>query len=159
MTRGRATWWQVALFVFFLPVILFCAIAAVLLFVAYSVFLHITIWTWWCVRGRDILFVYSESPIWREYIEQRVLPFLGARATVLNWSSRRRWRFSLSRLAFYHFGGHRQFNPIAVVFKPLRRTRTFRFWEPFREYNQGRPDSLYALEREFFLLTGIQRPE
>ena len=159
MTGARTTWWQVALFVLFLPVILSCAIAAVLLFVAYSVFLHMTIWTWWCLRGRDVLFVYSESPIWREYIEQRVLPFLGPRATVLNWSSRKRWRLSLSRLAFYHFGGHRQFNPIAVVFKPFRRTRTFRFWEPFREYKHGRPAALYTLEREFFLLTGIHRPE
>src|SRR5688572_18374994 len=159
MRKARTTWWQVALIVLLLPLVIVSAIAAVLLFVAYSVFLHITIWTWWCLRGRDVLFVYSDSPIWCEYIEQRVLPLLGPRATVLNWSRRRRWPLSLSRLAFYHFGGHRQFNPLAVVFRPFHRTRTFRFWEAFREYKHGRPDALHALERELFLSTGIQRPD
>lgn len=159
MTRPRTTWWQVALIVLLLPLLIVSAVAAVLLLVAYSACLHITIWTWWCLRGRDVLLVYSDSPIWRDYIEQRVLPFLGSRAMVLNWSHRKRWPFSLSRLAFYHFGGHRQFNPLGVVFRPFRRTRTFRFWEPFREYKHGRPDALAALEREFFLTTGIQRPD
>ena len=157
--RTRLTWWQVALIVLLLPLVIVCAVAAALLFLAWSVCLHIAIWTWWCLRGRDVLFVYSDSPIWREYIETRVLPFLGPRATVLNWSHRKRWSLSLSRMAFYHFGGSRRFNPLAVVFKPFHRTRTFRFWEPFREYKHGRPAALQALQQEFFLSTGIHRPE
>ncbi len=151
-------WWQVALIALLLPLVIACAVATAILFLASSVFLHIAIWTWWCLRGRDVLFVYSDSPIWRDYIEERVLPHLGPRATVLNWSRRKQWRFSLSRLAFYHFGGSRQFNPLAVVFKPFHRTRTFRFWEPFRDYKQGHPDALHALERELFEAAGIERP-
>jgi hypothetical protein len=106
-----------------------------------------------------LLFVYSESPIWRDYLGEHILPLLGERAIVLNWSERKRWRVSLRRLAFYHFGGYRQFNPLAVVFRPFHRTRTFRFWEPFKEFKHGRPASLHALEREFFLASGIRKPE
>jgi hypothetical protein len=48
------------------PVLLMIAAVALLLFLIATVCLHITIWTWWCLRGRDILFVYSDSPIWHD---------------------------------------------------------------------------------------------
>lgn len=122
-----------------------------------SVCLHFVIWIWWCARGRDVLFVYSDSPVWREYIERRLLPDLGERAIVLNWSQRKRWRLSLSRIAFRHFGGTREFNPLAVVFRPFRRTRTFRFWKAFRDMKHERTESLQAMEREFFDFAGISQ--
>ena len=154
--RRRTAWWNLALIVPLLPLIVVFVAATLLLFVLSTACLHIAIWTWWCLRGRDILFVYSDSPTWREYIELNILPALGDRAIVLNWSARKRWRFSLARLAFYHFGGYRQFNPLAVTFRPLRRTQTFRFWEPFREFKHGRPNALHALEQQFFKAAGIQ---
>ena len=82
----------------------------------------------------DPLFVYSDSPIWHEYIVQHFLPYLGERAVILNWSDRKLWRFSLARIAFRHFGGNREFNPLAVVFRPFGRTQAFRFWQPFRSF-------------------------
>ena len=135
------------------------AVAAVALacFAVWTAFLHTLIWTVWCLRGRDVLFVHSDSPLWREHIEQHILPYLGNRAVVLDWSERRRWRMSLARLAFHHFGGHRQFNPLAVVFRPFRRTRTFRFWQPFRAFKQGHPEALRQVENEFFMSIGIER--
>ena len=35
------------------------------------------------------------------------------------------WRVSIATLAFHHFAGYRQFNPLAVVFRPfpVRRSR------------------------------------
>lgn len=129
----------------------------VLCALAWSLCLHFLIWTWWCARGQDVLFIYSDSPLWREYIEQRFLPYLGERAIVLNWSERSQWRLSLGRIASNHFGGDREFNPLAVVFRPLRRTRTFRFWKAFRGMKQGRPVALQAMEREFFDCLGISR--
>jgi hypothetical protein len=138
-------------------VIVACVAATLILFALFTACLHLAIWTWWCLRGRDILFVYSESPIWREYIETEILPALGQRAVVLNWSERGRWPVSLARVAFYHFGGHREFNPLAVSFRPFRRTRTFRFWEPFREFKHGRPEALHVLEEQFFLAAGVQK--
>jgi hypothetical protein len=152
-------WWHVALMIPLLPVAVVVGLVAMLAFGLASVCLHVTVWTWWCVRGRDVLFVYSDSPIWHDYIEQHILPYLGERAVVLNWSQRKRWRFSIARLAFHHFGGYRQFNPLAVVFRPFRRSRVFRFWEPFKEFKHGRPAALRKVVGELFSLIGTRRPE
>lgn len=107
--RRGARWWHVVVLIPFLPLLLVLVAIALTCFVVASVCLHVTIWSWWCLRGRDILFVYSDSPIWHDYIEKRILPRLGERAIVLNWSQRRRWRISIARLAFHHFAGYRQF--------------------------------------------------
>ena len=158
-TKTHTKWWQAAIVV---PVFLLAIPFLVVLLVAFavsSVCLHVAIWIWWCARGRDILFVYSDSPIWQDYIELRLLPYLGGRAVVLNWSQRKRWHLSLALLAFRYFAGDREFNPLAVVFRPFRRTRTFRFWEPFRDFKHGRPEALRTMEHEFFSLIGVKRPE
>jgi len=155
--KSRATWWQVALIVPLIPFILVVVAIALVCFAVMSVCLHVIIWTWWYLRGRDILFVYSDSPVWHDYVEAGILPELGERAVVLNWSQRKRWRLSVARLAFHHFGGYRQFNPMAVVFRPFRRSEVFRFWRPFRDFKHGRAEALHRMEREFFTSIGIQR--
>jgi hypothetical protein len=119
--------------------------------------LHIAIWCCWGLRGLDILLVYSDGPVWHDYFEQNILPLLGERAVVLNWSRRREWRFSLATIAARHFGGRREFNPLAVVFRPFRLTRTFRFWQPFQDYKHDRPEALQRMESEFFELIGVER--
>ena len=158
-TKPKAKWWQVALVIPLAPVLLAVLVLAVVLFVVSTTCLHIAIWAWWCLRGRDILFVYSDSPIWHDYIEQHILLPLGERAVVLNWSQHKRWRFSLARMAFHHFAGRREFNPLAVVFRPFRRTRTFRFWQPFQDFKHGHPDALHRIVSEFFELIGVQRSD
>ena len=97
MTRPRPkqklTKWQIAVLI---PVILYAVLyLAVLLplLALYNFCLRLAVWSWWCLRGRNILFVYSDSLVWHDYIEQRILPHLGERAIVLNWSERKRWRF------------------------------------------------------------------
>lgn len=156
-SRSETKWWHVAIFILFLPILLLLLAVAGSLFLVKSVCLHVCIWSRWCSRGRDILFVYSDSPTWHDYIEKHILPHLGERAVVLNWSDRRGWRASLARAAFHHFGGNREFNPMAVVFRPFRRTRTFRFWQPFRKWKHGNPQPLVVMESEFFASIGIQR--
>jgi len=165
-SKRKTPWWVMLVCIFFSPLLLIVIPVLVVLFFALlalyliSTFcLHIIIWFWWCWRGHDILFVYSDSPIWHDYIEQQVLPHLGERAVVLNWSQRKRWRLSLARMAFYHFGSYRQFNPLGVVFRPFRRTRTFRFWQPFRDFKHGHPDALQKMETEFFQLIGVHKHE
>jgi hypothetical protein len=155
--KPKAKWWQVALFIPLAPVLLVVVVLWLVFFLVSTVWLHIAIWFWWCIRGRDILFVYSDSPVWHDYIEQHVLPYLGERAFVLNCSQRRGWRLSLARMAVHHFGGWRAFNPLAVVFRPFRRTRTFRFWQPFRDFKHGHPEALHRMEGEFFGLIGVHR--
>lgn len=156
-TKVRSEWSQLAIAVLLVPLLLVVAVFALPYFVIRSVGLHVAIWYWWCRRRRDILLVYSDSPIWHDYIEQQLLPYLGDRAVVLNWSRRKDWRFSLARAVFRHFGGSREFNPMAVVFRPFRRTRTFRFWQPFRDFKHGDPEALHRMESEFFGMIGVQR--
>jgi hypothetical protein len=157
--KRKLKWWQIVIILPLVPAILVLALVALVLFIVSSIGLRVVIWLWWCLRGRNILFVYSDSPIWHDYIEHHILPYLGGRAVVLNWSQRKRWRFSLARMAFRHFGGYRQSNPIAVVFRPFGRTRTFRFWQPFRDFKHGHPEALHKMETEFFRLIGVQRHE
>ena len=114
--------------------------------------LHVAAWCCWCLRGRYVLFVYSDSPIWHGYIEEHMVPRLGERAVVLNWSHRSRWRRTLAVLAFRYFGGYRAFNPMAVVFRPFRFARCFRFYEPFREFKHGKSDAVATMERELYEL-------
>ena len=149
--------WLLVLLIVLSPVILVAVAVVLVLFVITSICLHLLIWSLWCVRGRDILLVYSDSPVWHDYIEQRLLPPIRERAVVLNWSQRKRWKLSLARIAFHHFGGYREFNPLAVVFRPFRPTRKFRFWRPFRDWKHGRPGKLEKMEHEFFSLIGVQR--
>ncbi|MBI3874689.1 MAG: hypothetical protein HY300_01705 [Verrucomicrobia bacterium] len=157
--KSKIKWWQTALFILLAPFLLVVVVLALTLWVISTVCLHAVIWSWWCLRGRDILFVYSDSPIWRDYVESHILPFIGQRAVILNWSQRKRWQLSLAKLAFYHFGNYREFNPMAVVFRPFRLTRKFRFWQPFQDYKHGNAKPLRKMEGEFFGLIGVQRNE
>ncbi len=124
--------------------------------------IYLAVWMLWLPRGRNILFVYSDSPIWRDYIDRHILPVIHERAVILNWSQRRSraWRRWLAVTAFKHFGGYRDFNPMAVVFRPFRRATVFRFLRPFRNYNHGKPEDLLAMQQEFFdySRTGAIRP-
>src|SRR5436190_19921737 len=97
------------------------------------------------------------QPSWHDYVEQNILSQLGDRAIVLNWSKRKRWQLSLAKIAFYHFGTYRLFNPLGVVFQPLGPTHIFRFWKPFRDLKHGHPEALRKMENDFFGVIGVQR--
>ena len=130
--------WLLALVILFSPVILVVVVVVLVLFIITSICLHLLIWTFWCIRGRDILFVYSDSPIWQQYFEQNVLPAVGSRSVVLNWSDRKQWSYSLPVALFRFFAGTREFNPLAIVFQPLAWPRRFRFYGPFKAFKHGR---------------------
>ena len=68
--------------------------------------------------GRRGLVIYSNSPHWQAFVEERWLPSLSERAVVLNWSERATWaaRHPLEHRLFERFAGSREFNPLAIVF-------------------------------------------
>jgi hypothetical protein len=113
--------------------------------------LYLLVWTMWIGRGRRrVLFVYSDSPSWKEHIERHILPKLPANTVVLNWSHRASWRsFDLAVMLFRCFGGDSEFNPIGLVFERFDLVEEFRFWQPFRDAKHGRPDALQRLEERF----------
>ena len=150
----KRPWWAWPLVIVLLPL----AAVVLVLWLLGALLLQAMVWALWCPRGRYALVVYSNSPIWQEYFEERVLPALGTRAVVLNWSERKQWELSLAVALFRFFGGSREFNPMAMVFQPLRWPRHFRFYRAFREFKHGRRDETERLVREFFAVLDAVAP-
>jgi hypothetical protein len=119
----------------------------------------------WGVEGRDLVVVYSNSPHWRDRFEREILPRIKDKAVVLNWSERStaEWkRRPLEVRIFRRWGGHREFNPIAIVFSPGEKVRTIRFWQAYRDFRHGKPIPLRRREAELFDAVGVpmeERPE
>ena len=146
--QQRVPWWLWPLLLLLLPLL---AVVQVLWLVA-AIVLQLIVWTVWCSRGRYALVVYSQSPIWQDYFEQHVLPAVGRRGVVLNWSERKQWPYSLSVALFRFFAGTREFNPLAIVFQPLAWPRRFRFYGPFQAFKHGRPHEVEHMRRELLNL-------
>jgi hypothetical protein len=103
----------------------------------------------WLPKGKDVLLVYSDSPIWHEYMTTQVLPLVEERAVVLNWSERKKWsHWSLAAAVFHHFGGADDFNPLVLLFKPLRRANIYRFWSAFKDWKRGYKEPVECLTQE-----------
>ena len=140
---------EAAAIVMLLPLILPLALISLALYWGHKMALYMLVWTLWLPRGKDILVVYSDSPIWHEYMTNEVLPLLQERAVVLNWSERNRLPRSSLRVRVFHcFGGSREFNPLVVMFHPFRRARTFRFWLPFKDWKRGYREPVERLRQE-----------
>ncbi|RJR34771.1 MAG: hypothetical protein C4567_15330 [Deltaproteobacteria bacterium] len=139
------------------PFLLAIALLGLTLYFLWGLALHLAVWVSWLPRGKNVLLVYSNSPLWRDYLESRVLPRFESQAVILNWSDRKKWetRFSLPVLIFHYFGGPREFNPLAVVFRPRRWGKTFRFWHPFQDLKHGKPEALEKMTEE--LLQEVRR--
>lgn len=148
--QAKSKWWILLLWspVILLVLVLFPLILFWLL--VWHLGLLFSVWNFWCAKGRNVLFVYSDSPNWKEYIETNILPRFDNRVVVLNWSNRSKWKTSLAKLVFQHWGGRREFNPLGVIFKPFHRTRVFRFHKPFMDFKHGKSENLKKLEAEFF---------
>jgi hypothetical protein len=133
------------------PLWLAALVVAVLGRLLQAAALYALVWLWWI--GRDstrTLFVYSDSPNWKEHIEASILPKLPANTVVLNWSNRARWKtLSLPVMLFRCFAGDREFNPIGLVFRRFRLVQRYRFWQPFRDAKHGRVEALQILEARF----------
>src|SRR5579884_797938 len=142
MSRDEQFRWarirKIAFVVVFLPLLLPLTALWLVIHLLRRMILYVLVWVLWASKGKDILFVYSDSPIWRDYMQTDVLPLVQDRAIVLNWSQRKSWRkWSLATQAFYAFGGERDFNPLIVLFHPFRRARVLRFWPAFKDWKRG----------------------
>ena len=137
------------LLIIFSPIL----IIPVLLYFLWGLILYLAIWL--TQKKPFIVFVYSDSPTWKNYIEAEFLPHLQGRAMILNWSERRNWKNSLAVLAFRYFGGYRNFNPIGMVFRPFHFVKTYRFFEAFKEFKHGDRKKVEELEGELLNNIGM----
>jgi hypothetical protein len=130
-----------ALLLMVAPLVALAAVAFIIwlpLHLLWTGLLYLIVWISWLPRGRSILFVTSNSPVWQPYLEANVFPHIRDRAVFLNWSERKRWPlFSLRVILFHHFAGPREFNPAAIVFRLFRRAQVLRLYKPFRAFKHG----------------------
>ena len=141
-----------AFIILLLPIILPIAVLVFVLYFAHRALLYLLIWLVWLPKGKDVLFVYSDSPIWHDYMTTEVMPLVKERAVVLNWSERSRWsRWSLPVHVFRSFAGEQEFNPLVVIFHPLRRARLFRFWLAFKDFKRGYKGPVERMKTEITL--------
>ena len=142
-----------ALLLVLLPIALPLALIALALYFPHKLALYMLVWALWLSKGQDVLVVYSESPIWHEYMTTQILPLVEERAVVLNWSERSKWsRWSFRVHVFHYFGGDREFNPLVVLFRPFRRATTFRLWLPFKDWKRGYREPVERVREELLAL-------
>jgi hypothetical protein len=144
--------WQAAILIVLLPLILPLIALGLSFGVLHRICLYMLVWVLWLPRGKDTLFVYSNSPIWGEYMREQVLPMVQERAVVLNWSERSKWRkWSFPAHVLRSFGGGQEFNPMVVLFRPFRRAQTFRFWSAFKRWKSGDTEPVERLRNELLI--------
>jgi len=132
-----------------LPIILPLLIVGLVLHFLNNIVIYLFVWVWWLPKGKDVLYVSSESPIWKEYMETEVFPLVAERAIVLSWSARSKWpKWSFAVRVFRTFGRGRDFNPMVVLFRPFRRARIFRFLPAFQEQKHGNSANVEQLRRD-----------
>lgn len=147
-TRRRVL--RFSLIVLLSPIILPLAILVLVLHVLNKAVVYLLVWVWWLPRGKDVLYVSSDSPIWKEYMEVEIFPLVAERAVVLSWSARSKWpKWSFAVHVFHTFGGRRDFNPIVALFRPFRRMRIFRFLPAFQERKHSNNARIEQLRHNF----------
>jgi len=102
------------------------------------------------VGKQYVLFVYSDSPIWKDYMEREIIPHIKENAIILNWSARKSWKQSLSIFVFRYFGGSRNFNPIGIVIRPFQPAKTYRFYQAFKKFKHGNPTEVEEIKNSLF---------
>jgi hypothetical protein len=142
-----------------LPVILLVALVLVALLPViipyvylYKFYLRLRFHGRWGRLGRRALLIYSRSPNWQPYIEDRWLAEIGNRLVTLDWSDRARpsWRKSLEVRIFKAWAPARNFNPMAVLFPRRGKPRVLLFREAFLAHKHGNSQALEELEAELY---------
>jgi len=106
----------------------------------------------WTQHAKLVVFVYSDSPKWKEHVESHILPGLPSDAVIINRSQP--WdKTSLAGRIFRHFGGHYEFCPIGIVVERWRPIRLFRLFKPFQEARHGDHSALDNVQVELLAAT------
>lgn len=149
--KKTARWREILPLLLILPIILPTILLIGILYAISTVYIYAMAWLWWAPRGIHLLYVYSDSPHWKDYIEQTILPRLPEGQVILNWSARKQWsKWALSSWMFHYFSTFREYAPMAILIRPFRRAKIFRFYKPFKDFQHGHPESLHAMEAAFF---------
>jgi hypothetical protein len=153
MKRGST--WEKVLLLLASPLIALFIVLIILLapfYWAYRFLLRCLVEILWGWGGKRVLLVYSRSPHWHEYIESQWLPRLARHAVVLNWSDRAMWKAEspFAHRVFRALAPERDFNPMALLFRPWRPTQRVGFYYAFRDLRHGNCRTLQEAEERLF---------
>ena len=114
--------------------------------------LNVRFWLRHGRKGKMILFVYSDSSNWKDYIEANILPRIEAHSIILNWSKRREWgaRMQLEMKLFNQWAGPGEFIPVAILFSFTGKARTFRLWQLSQNPKHGKGSLSKEAEQALF---------
>ncbi len=101
---------------------------------------------------KHILFIYSNSPNWEEYLKKNVFPKIEDKTIFLNWSNRSEWENikPIEAKVFEHWGGNYEFNPMAIIFTPYKKVKTIRFFKAFKQCKKGKTSLLEEQESKLY---------
>ena len=123
----------------------------------------------WLPQGKITLFVYSDEPKWKKYVESEIIPKIHNCTVILDWSKRRQWvhEDDLATKLFRNFNwgqgwlwnrenkrriGGRALNHMAIVFKPWFKAKVFSFWKTWKDAEFGKNEAFDRMIREFLKL-------
>lgn len=152
---NKAPAWLVVSFavaIYYLWVLLYAALLP--LTFLYGWLLRAMVWMEWEKQGKDVLVVHTDGKHSEEWTA-RFSPLIGDRAVLLNYGQQDHWdRWSLPAQLFEIFGPHpmpefirKSYLPYVVVFRELRRPKTF----AFGERSKDREEKLEQLRTELSL--------
>jgi len=103
-------------------------------------------------KGKVILFAYSDSSDWKDYIEKKILPRLETCSVILNWSRRREWESSMQFEArlFNQWAGSGEFTPTAILLPLLGKVKVFRLWQLSQNPKHGKNNVSKEAEQSLF---------
>lgn len=109
----------------------------------------------WFPKGTYIFFLYSNSKRWKEYFEKEIVSKIQDKASIWNWSTRQKdgWNkdsIEAKILQLYRPFGY--FYPLAIVFLPSGRIKTFQFYASYMNMIKLRKSDYKKLEKEFLEL-------
>ena len=107
---------------------------------AYRFGLKMKFWIRHGRKGKFILFVYSDSSNWKDYVETKILPRIEPHAIVLNWSKRREWeqQMAFEMNLFNYWTGTGEFAPTAIVLNLIGKVTVIRLWQPSQNPKHGK---------------------
>ena len=103
-------------------------------------------------ENKNILFAYSDSHHWQQYIEENILPVIESSAIVINRSRDSEWKNNnpIEYQVIDRWGGGKEYNPIAIIFPQKGKIKNIRFYQAFKDLKHGNSAPLKEKENELF---------
>jgi hypothetical protein len=152
-------WWMILLsplLIIWIPVALMLALICI---AGKSLYLRTLVITRWKKKGINVLLIYSDSPHWKERIENEIIPQIKDQAVILNTSISQAWgdQEKFADKIYSFFGGRKDMKPMAIVFHGFSNFKDFRFYQAYQKFKKGNDRELLKVESDF--LGDIERPK